>query len=88
MQVDARACTLLTMEVARLQGRIDVGVATDQETMCHRILTPILKLFTAKQVYLFICALLSTCLCVCAHACVLYVCEKQHNDYNNLLLQK
>ena len=54
LQVDARACALLTMEVARLQGRVDVGVATDQEKMCHRILTPILKLFTAKLVRLFV----------------------------------
>jgi len=38
------------MEVARLLGLIDTGSASSEEVTLHRILTPLVKLYTAKQV--------------------------------------
>lgn len=55
VQVETRACTLLTLEVARLQGLIETDTASEQERMIHRLLTPIMKLYTAKQVCASIC---------------------------------
>ncbi|XP_046344729.1 acyl-CoA dehydrogenase family member 11-like isoform X1 [Haliotis rufescens] len=49
LEVEARAATLLTLEVSRLLGRDDVGIATDEETQLMRLLTPLTKLYTGKQ---------------------------------------
>ncbi|XP_076061190.1 acyl-CoA dehydrogenase family member 11-like [Oratosquilla oratoria] len=49
MEVNTRGCEILTLHVAKLLGREEAGVATEGESMVLRILTPILKLFTAKQ---------------------------------------
>lgn len=40
----------MTLELARLLGREEAGVATDQESDVLRITTPITKLYSAKQV--------------------------------------
>ncbi|XP_046556288.1 acyl-CoA dehydrogenase family member 11-like isoform X1 [Haliotis rubra] len=49
LEVEARAATLLTLEVSRLLGWDDVGIATDAETQLLRLLTPLAKLYTGKQ---------------------------------------
>lgn len=49
MEVEARAATILVLEVARLLGREDTGIASDQESLLLRLLTPLAKLYTAKQ---------------------------------------
>ncbi|XP_061162322.1 acyl-CoA dehydrogenase family member 11-like [Saccostrea echinata] len=49
MEVEVRAATLLVLEVARLLGREDTGIASDQESLLLRLLTPLAKLYTAKQ---------------------------------------
>ncbi|XP_069134564.1 acyl-CoA dehydrogenase family member 11-like [Argopecten irradians] len=50
LEVEVRGATLLTFEAARLLGREDVGIATEHEQMLLRLLTPLAKLYTAKQV--------------------------------------
>ena len=50
MEVETRGCTLLTLEVCRLLGLEECGMATSAEKHLLRILTPIVKLYTAKQV--------------------------------------
>ncbi|XP_062592259.1 acyl-CoA dehydrogenase family member 11-like [Saccostrea cucullata] len=49
MEVEVRAATLLVLEVARLLGREDTGIASDQEALILRLLTPLAKLYIAKQ---------------------------------------
>lgn len=48
--METRAAFLLSMEVARLLGKQDCNEASDVETQLLRLLTPITKLYTAKQV--------------------------------------
>ena len=50
LEEEVRAAMLLTLELSRLLGRMEVGVASSRESLCLRILTPITKLYTAKQV--------------------------------------
>ena len=49
-QVETRAAFLLTMEVGRLLGKQACNEASDVELQLLRLLTPITKLYTAKQV--------------------------------------
>jgi len=49
MEIEARAAILLSLEVARLFGKVEMGEATPAETDLMRILTPLAKLQTAKQ---------------------------------------
>ncbi|KAK3084005.1 hypothetical protein FSP39_006649 [Pinctada imbricata] len=49
LEVEARAATLLTLEIARYLGREDNGIATEQDQMMIRLLTPLAKLYTGKQ---------------------------------------
>ncbi|KAG7160259.1 Acyl-CoA dehydrogenase family member 11-like [Homarus americanus] len=49
MEVTTRACEALTFHMARLLGREEAGVATSQESLVLRTLTPIMKFFTAKM---------------------------------------
>jgi len=49
MEIEARGCGILAFEVSRLLGREDCNVATDEEKHLLRLLTPIAKLFAAKQ---------------------------------------
>ncbi|XP_060085995.1 acyl-CoA dehydrogenase family member 11-like [Ylistrum balloti] len=49
LEVEVRGALLLTLEAARLLGREDVGIATEHEQMLLRLLTPLAKLYTAKQ---------------------------------------
>ena len=49
-QVETRAAFLLTMEVSRLLGKQECNEASDVELQLLRLLTPIAKLYTAKQV--------------------------------------
>ncbi|KAJ3604186.1 hypothetical protein NHX12_028927 [Muraenolepis orangiensis] len=49
MEVETRGAFLLVMDVCRLLGREETGVATALETHLLRLLTPVLKLYTAKQ---------------------------------------
>ena len=48
--MEARGAFLLLMEVSRLLGREETGVATPLEIHLLRLLTPVLKLYSAKQV--------------------------------------
>ncbi|XP_068691635.1 acyl-CoA dehydrogenase family member 11-like [Montipora foliosa] len=49
MEVETRAAFLLTMEVSRLLGKQECNEASDIELHVLRVLTPIAKLYTAKQ---------------------------------------
>lgn len=49
MEVESRAAFLLSMEVCRLLGREECGSANERESLLLRLLTPIAKLYTAKQ---------------------------------------
>ncbi|XP_062866719.1 acyl-CoA dehydrogenase family member 11-like [Trichomycterus rosablanca] len=49
LEVETRAAFLLMMEVCRLLGREETGVATERDTHLLRLLTPVTKLYTAKQ---------------------------------------
>ena len=48
--MEARAAFLLVMEVSRLLGREETGVASPMDRHLLRLLTPVLKLYSAKQV--------------------------------------
>lgn len=48
--METRAAFLLTMEVALLLGKQECNVSSDEEVHLLRLLTPIAKLYTAKQV--------------------------------------
>lgn len=49
LQVEFEASFHLTFRVAELMGREETGTATDAERAVLRLLTPLVKLFTAKQ---------------------------------------
>nr|XP_006812241.1 PREDICTED: isovaleryl-CoA dehydrogenase, mitochondrial-like [Saccoglossus kowalevskii] len=49
MEMETRASLLLLMESSRLLGLDECNLATDHERLLLRILTPIMKLYTAKQ---------------------------------------
>ncbi|KAK0142066.1 Acyl-CoA dehydrogenase family member 11 [Merluccius polli] len=49
MEVETRGAFLLVMDVCRLLGREETGLATPLETHLLRLLTPVLKLYAAKQ---------------------------------------
>ncbi|XP_014676143.1 PREDICTED: acyl-CoA dehydrogenase family member 11-like [Priapulus caudatus] len=49
LEVETRGAFLLVMEVGRLLGLDDVGGASDHDMLMLRILTPLVKLYTAKQ---------------------------------------
>ncbi|KAM4616159.1 acyl-CoA dehydrogenase family member 11 [Polymixia lowei] len=49
MEVETRGAFLLVMDVCRLLGREETGLATQLETHLLRLLTPVLKLYTGKQ---------------------------------------
>ncbi|MCJ8748279.1 hypothetical protein PDJAM_G00163540 [Pangasius djambal] len=50
LEVETRAAFLLMMEVCRLLGREETGAATERDTHLLRLLTPVAKLYTGKQV--------------------------------------
>ena len=47
--METRGCVLFTLEVARLLGLHDCGMASSSDQQLLRILLPILKLYTAKK---------------------------------------
>ncbi|PVD31692.1 hypothetical protein C0Q70_07110 [Pomacea canaliculata] len=49
MEVETRGATLLALEVARLLGREEVGIASETERQLLRLLVPVMKLYTGKQ---------------------------------------
>ncbi|XP_034026016.1 acyl-CoA dehydrogenase family member 11-like [Thalassophryne amazonica] len=49
MEVETRGAFLLVMDVCRLLGREETGIATQLETQLLRLLTPVVKLYTGKQ---------------------------------------
>lgn len=49
--METRAATLFVLEVSRLLGREDTNVASDHEKIMLRLLTPLVKLYTGKQVH-------------------------------------
>lgn len=49
MDVITRGCEILTYEVARILGREEAGVASKEDSLVLRLMTPIMKLFTAKM---------------------------------------
>jgi putative acyl-CoA dehydrogenase len=49
LQVEYEAAFHLTFRAAELMGKEELGVATDQERAVLRLLTPVIKLYTARQ---------------------------------------
>ncbi|CAJ0568761.1 unnamed protein product, partial [Mesorhabditis spiculigera] len=49
LEVEARGCFLMLMDAARLLGVQESGKATLNELVMLRLITPVLKLYTAKQ---------------------------------------
>jgi hypothetical protein len=49
LQVEFEAAFLLTFHTALLMGREELGIATDSERAVLRLLTPVVKLYTARQ---------------------------------------
>uniref|UniRef100_A0A3P8U1Y9 Acyl-CoA dehydrogenase family, member 11 n=1 Tax=Amphiprion percula TaxID=161767 RepID=A0A3P8U1Y9_AMPPE len=49
MEVETRGAFLLVMDVCRLLGREESGIATQLDTHLLRLLTPVVKLYTGKQ---------------------------------------
>ncbi|XP_061762429.1 acyl-CoA dehydrogenase family member 11-like [Nerophis ophidion] len=49
MEVETRGAFLLVMDVCRLLGREESGVATQLDAHLLRLLTPVVKLYTGKQ---------------------------------------
>lgn len=49
-QVETRGCTLLALELAELLGKEECGVATANDSLILRLMMPVAKLYTAKQV--------------------------------------
>ncbi|XP_076006967.1 acyl-CoA dehydrogenase family member 11 [Genypterus blacodes] len=49
MEVETRGAFLLLMDVCRLLGREETGIASQLETHLLRLLTPVVKLYTGKQ---------------------------------------
>lgn len=49
MEVETRGAFLLVMDVCRLLGREETGIATQLDTHLLRLLTPVVKLYTGKQ---------------------------------------
>uniref|UniRef100_A0A3P8WHU1 Acyl-CoA dehydrogenase family member 11-like n=1 Tax=Cynoglossus semilaevis TaxID=244447 RepID=A0A3P8WHU1_CYNSE len=49
MEVETRGAFLLVMEVCRLLGREESGVSSELDSYLLRLLTPVVKLYTAKQ---------------------------------------
>ena len=50
LQVEARSALLLVMELAYLLGLEECGLASEDQKDLFRVLTPLAKLYTAKQV--------------------------------------
>ena len=50
MEVETRAAAIFTLEVARLLGRQEIGTGSKREKEVLRLVVPLLKLYTAKQV--------------------------------------
>jgi len=67
VEVETRAAMLLTFELGRLLGFEDCNKLSSAEQDLFRLLTPLAKLYTAKQV-----ALNDSSLCLPLHA---YACE-------------
>ena len=49
MEVETRAATLISLEMARYLGLHDCNMASEHDQLMFRLLTPIAKLYTAKQ---------------------------------------
>lgn len=59
VQVETRAAFLMVMDVCRLLGREESGIATQLDANLLRLLTPVVKLYTGKQVNSFLTVLLN-----------------------------
>lgn len=55
LKVETRAALLLVMDVCRLLGREESGTATQLDANLLRLLTPVTKLYTGKQVWSVVC---------------------------------
>lgn len=49
--MEARGAASLVFELARLLGHEEVGIATEREILLLRLLVPVMKLYTGKQVH-------------------------------------
>lgn len=49
LEIESAAALLLVLRVAELMGKVECGTATRDETATLRLLTPLAKLYTAKQ---------------------------------------
>ncbi|CAL8130588.1 unnamed protein product [Orchesella dallaii] len=49
MELECRAGTVLLFELVRILGLQEAGKATEEEELIFRLLTPVVKLFTAKR---------------------------------------
>ena len=47
--METRAATLMMLDVSRLLGHDELGLMTDNDRELFRVLTPVSKLYTAKQ---------------------------------------
>lgn len=49
LEIEARAGFVLTMEMARLLGKVENNIATNEDKLILRLMNPVTKLYTAKQ---------------------------------------
>jgi hypothetical protein len=49
MEMEARAATLLALDLARFLGMADCGMIQEKDSNVFRLMTPVAKLYTAKQ---------------------------------------
>ena len=52
MDVECRAAFLLAFDLVRILGMEEIGVASNEDLGVARLMTPICKLYTAKQVFI------------------------------------
>ena len=49
METETRACTALVLDMALNLGKAEHGKQTDQEALIQRLMSPVTKMYTAKQ---------------------------------------
>jgi hypothetical protein len=76
MEVEIRGAFVFLFEVARLLGLEECGQATDDQKQLLRILTPLLKLFTGKQV-----AVLFSVFPACCHQFVKHIPQNLNSQF-------
>ncbi len=49
MEIEARGCTALVMDLARQMGLEDCGLIEDSDRLLLRLMMPVAKMYTAKK---------------------------------------